>query len=96
MKCSLPFVVVEWEDAWGDPTEVTTLTDVHVKHKPALYRTYGFLLYEDAKGVSLTNEECVEDKDYRGRNFINHALVRSITRLSITKARERKQVSPTV
>lgn len=93
MIMELPFVCVEWEDPWADPTEVISAADAHVKHKPAIYETYGFLLYENDKGVSLTNEECMDDQDFRGRNFIHRSLIRSVTRYNLS--RPRKPRTPT-
>ena len=92
---ALPFVCVTWEDAWGDITETITTVDAHVRHKPATYKTYGFLLYENEKGVSLTNEECVDDESLRGRNFINRSLIRSVVHLRLVKPRpKRPQTNP--
>jgi hypothetical protein len=84
---NLPLVLVEWDDAWINEVSVT-LEDVGASHKPTTVHTLGWLLREDDVGVSLANEHY--DATYRGRTFIPRAMVREVTRFTLTKPRPRK------
>jgi hypothetical protein len=83
-----PLVVVEWDDAWVRAEEPVSPADVTASHKPTIVRTIGWLLREDATGVSLANEY-YEDL-YRGRSFIPAIMVRSVSRYRLTKPRKPK------
>jgi hypothetical protein len=81
----LPFVAVEWEDAWGDSHSEVTIEQVAELHKPKLMITEGRLLASDETGVSLFNERSPEDGTYRGRTFIPRGMIVSVIHYRLTK-----------
>lgn len=82
-----PYVVVVWDDAHGDGSEVTVET---LKHEPAVYHSYGWLLKSDDVGVSIVQEWCESDGSFRGPTFIPRKMVRSETHLELRRAATRK------
>lgn len=82
---SLPLVLVIWLDAWVRADEPVSLTDVALSHKPTKVHTLGWLLQDDAIGVSLANEEY--DGTFRGRTFIPRAMIETVERHKLAKAR---------
>lgn len=84
-------VLVIWEDAWQDQENFATLHGVTSTHNPMVVQTMGWLLVDDATGISVANERSSEDgKDtYRGRTFIPRAMV-----VSVNPFRMMKPVSP--
>lgn|SRR3990167_7295217 len=74
-------VDVIWNDAWVEGTEFVTEDVVKDTHFPWVVTTTGWLLQEDAAGVSLANEHCFVDGHtrYRGRTFIPRAMVLGVT-----------------
>jgi hypothetical protein len=82
----IPFVVVSWEDAWGDSTEAVFPNDAHEKHKPFGIQTYGWLLVSDDIGLSVFSEKC-DDGSYRGRSLIPRAMIKEVKSVSLTKKR---------
>lgn len=86
------FVEVEWEDAWGNATEAVFPQDAHEQHKPEVIKTYGWLLVDNEKGVSVFSEKC-DDGSYRGRSFITRAMIKSVIPLKLSKPRKSKKVS---
>lgn len=95
---TLPLVVVEWDDAWIDANEPISLSEVHVQHKPKVIVTLGYLLLQDAKGISLAAEYYKDEDVYRGRTFIPAAMVKTVKPYKLTKPRKAKDtpvVTPT-
>lgn len=79
-----PIVAVTWLDAHGSATDTYGIGDIpHYAHELV---TLGWLLRDDATGVSISNEYC-GDQDYRGVTFIPKALVKDI---KILKAPRKK------
>lgn len=85
-------VLIEWNDAWQDQENFATVHGVKQTHEPLLVRTLGWVLVDDATGVSLANERSSADgKDtYRGRSFIPRAMIITVTPFNITKTRVKK------
>lgn len=74
-------VKVLWKDAWIGATEPINLEEVHLKHRPMLMTTLGWLLCDDEEGVSIANEQYYDEDDmdtYRGRTFIPRGMVQEI------------------
>lgn len=86
----LPIAIVVWDDAHGSATK--DVTEKQLPHEPVKMTTMGWLLREDATGVSLANELFVEEgvNWYRGHTFIPKAMVRSVQKFALTKTRKRK------
>lgn len=88
----LPLVSVVWKDAWVRADEPVNLEDVAASHKPTIVTTIGWLLLQDGEGVSLANE--FYDSTYRGRTFIYHPMIVSVTPFKMQKSRPRKHRPP--
>lgn len=86
----LPLVVVEWDDAWIDGTEPITLTEAHVQHKPKVIVTLGYLLLDNAIGISVAAEYYKDEDVYRGRTFIPRAMVKSVKPYKLTTPRKER------
>lgn len=87
---TFPLVKIEWDDAWGSKDDEVTLEDVTFSHKPTIVTTVGWLVHQDAAGVSLFNER-YENK-FRGRTFIPAALIKSIEPVIKPRPRKKKEV----
>jgi hypothetical protein len=82
---TLPLVLVQWNDANVGGDDVVTLDNVDSFHKPTVVHTLGWLMKQDADGLTLVNEfynEC-----YRGRTYIPAGMVIDITPFKLTKSR---------
>ena len=86
------FVACIWRDAWVEAETGISLKDAGDKHKPTIMETRGWLLYEDADGVSIAAERCLDPGEdyYRGRTYIPKVLIQSIKPLNAVKPRGRK------
>ena len=77
-------VSVEWRDAWVDGNEPILLKEAHLKHKPLIVTTLGWLLIDNPDGVSLANEKYEDDSGldtFRGRTYIPREMVVKVTPL---------------
>jgi hypothetical protein len=73
---SFPLVTVKWNDA--HTAEATQYAPSDVPHAPLVIETVGWLLREDASGVSLANER-LDNSQYRGYTFVPAGMIVSIT-----------------
>ena len=85
VKHGLQLVLVEWDDAWTDNEPVTKQTAYHT-HDPYKITTLGWLLIDDAKGITLVTE--FYDDCYRGKTFIPREMVKKVTPYILSKARK--------
>ena len=85
---TLPFVIVEWNDAvtWDTPISIE---DVSVCHRPEVVYTLGWVLKEDERGISLATE--YYDEQFRGRSFIDRAMIKSVTPYKLTRQRKNNE-----
>jgi hypothetical protein len=83
-----PFVAVRWADAHTSGS--TEYAEHELPHRAAHYTTYGFLMREDAEGLSLIGEHS-DEHGYRSHNFIPAVLVVEIIHLTLTKKRAAKR-----
>ncbi len=95
MKNSIhPLAAVVWDDAKATAVEEYDLNEVRTQfHRPARYTTYGLLLVDDEKGVTLASEEG-DDKNLRGLTFIPRAMVVEVVflgRARVKKAGAKKR-----
>lgn len=90
----MDFVEVEWDDAWVDDDNFQSAHAMTLTHQPMRVRTRGWLIVDDATGVSLANEISTEITSgaevFRGRTFILRSMVRSVTPYKMVKARKPK------
>mgnify|MGYP001585292875 FL=1 len=88
----VPFVVLVWDDAFGDATTEVTLKTVMDGHHAQVFQTAGWLLKDDETGVSLANERGVDQGEevYRGRTFVPRGMVRSLTPFILTRPRKKR------
>ncbi len=94
MKNSIhPLAAVVWDDAKATAVEEYDLNEVRTQfHRPARYTTYGLLLVDDEKGVTLASEEG-DDQNLRGLTFIPRAMVVEVVflgRARVKKARPKR------
>lgn len=88
--------LLEWDDAHSpDATaSINTSGSLEHIHKPLAITTAGWILRDDADGVTIANESC-GDGDYRGLTFIPRSLVRSLTPLAKRRSpRVKKESAP--
>lgn len=91
-----PFVIVEWDDAWQDQENFATAHGIATTHQPMRVKTRGLLILDDDVGISLANEDSVQDGTpvFRGRTFVPRAMVRSVTPYNLTKPRTKRRAAP--
>lgn len=85
------FCEVRWLDAWADGVDDTTPEDVHMKHRPILMITRGWVLKNDEIGVSMFYEMCLDPPSYRGRTFIPKGMVVSVEPYPKQRARVKRK-----
>ena len=92
MKNSIhPLVAVVWDDAKATAVVEYDLNEVRTQfHKAARYTTYGLLLVQDEKGITLASEEG-DDQNLRGLTFIPRQMVVEVVMLGRPRA---KRVRP--
>lgn len=80
-------ILVTWDDAWQDQENFATLHGITQTHAPLPVQTMGWLLIDDATGISLANEQSSADgkTTYRGRSFIPRAMITSVTLFGMQK-----------
>lgn len=88
----LPLVLCEWKDANTGGDDAVTADNLDSYHKPTTVHTLGWLLKDDAEGVTLVNE--VYDSTYRGRTFIYRPMIVSVTPYQLSKRRRKKADPP--
>lgn len=89
----LPFVIVEWEDAWKDAVGDTTVATAPEGHKPIQCFSHGYVLQDDAAGIQLANEHS-PNGTYRHTAFIPRKMIVDVTPYKLTKPREKKVAAP--
>lgn len=92
-------VSVDWKDAWVDGNEPILLKEAHLKHKPLVVTTLGWLLLHNEDGVSLANEKYVDDSGldtFRGRTYIPREMVLKVTPFKKVRKPRRKSEPPEV
>lgn len=93
------FVEVVWIDAYADkPTKAFTVEEVtHADSDNLPVITRGWLLREDAKGVSLAPEAYFNTDDqkwnYRGKTFILKSMIVTMSNFPPIRPRRRQRVS---
>ena len=82
---SKPLVIVKWEDPHS-PAGTICIDDNSIDelHKTIPMHTVGWLLKDDAKGVSIGGEWC-GDGDYRSTTFIPRSLIHTVHKLNRAK-----------
>jgi hypothetical protein len=72
-----PFAAVLWDDAHSASIDVIDKNSVAFDHKPMPIITTGWILRDDAIGISICCEYA-DKGDYRGRTFIPRAMVKAV------------------
>jgi hypothetical protein len=86
-----PLAAVVWDDAKATAVEEYDLNEVRTQfHRPARYTTYGLLLVDDEKGVTLASEEG-DDRNLRGLTFIPRAMVVEVVFLGRARAKKKSR-----
>lgn len=86
----LPFVVVVWDDA-DTGEEAVTVDTVGSYHQATRVTTVGWQVKYDDTGITLVNE--FYSHTYRGRTFIPHKMIVSVTPTKLTAPRRKKEKS---
>lgn len=79
-----PRATVWWDDAHSVTLDLYDHSDLEKSHNPYIVGTTGWLLQDDAAGVSIAYSFNVEQKelgpkaDYRGHHFIPRGMIRRI------------------
>ena len=69
-------VKVVWNDAHA-ALGSSMYAEHEIPHKALMVSTIGWLLRQDAEGVSIANEYC-EDATFRGYTFIPTGMIKSV------------------
>jgi hypothetical protein len=95
MQTKRELVIVEWLDAWQDQDNFATAHGIASTHGPMPIQTIGWLITDDAVGVSVACEQSTQDGQdvFRGRTFVPRAMVKSVTPFNLTKPRTKKKCS---
>lgn len=80
-------VRVTWNDAHGGSSEMFMVDQI--PHEPAVMTTYGLLLKQDEKGVSVANE-IHENGQVRGHTFIPAQLIINVQSIQTRRVRKKK------
>ena len=86
---ALPFVLVQWDDAWKAATDETTLENAGEGHCPEECISSGFVLRDDAKGIQIANEWS-PNGTWRQRAFIPRQMVVNVFEVKLTLRRGRR------
>jgi hypothetical protein len=70
-----PFVAVVWKDASGCSHVEYSPDEIANVHKASPYITFGFKVADDSVGITLFNEQALDEKGLRGRAFIPRGMV---------------------
>jgi len=92
---ALPLVCAIWDDAHGrSGGEYTAEEIARDLHQPTKIRTFGLLVHDDDRGVTvaqeITNPDESEEPTYRGLGFIPRGMLRELIVLGPPK-RPRRQ-----
>jgi hypothetical protein len=80
-------VAVVWDDAKATAVVEYDLNEVRTQfHKAARYTTYGLLLVDDDKGITLASEEG-DDQNLRGLTFIPRQMIVEVVILGRQRAK---------
>jgi len=86
--------IVEWHDAHSPgSTEVVTAEEIHKVHHPLLMTTVGWILADDAVGITIAGEWC-GDHEYRNVTFIPRVLVVNVRAVRAPKKKKGTTVAP--
>lgn len=95
MLAPKPLVAVVWDDAYGDVGGEATAEDTARDfHRPEVYTTFGLLLVEDERGVTVASDYRADSQTYRGRTFIPRGMITTIHRLGLPKAPKPRRRPP--
>jgi hypothetical protein len=87
-------VAVVWDDAKATAVEEYDLNEVRTQfHKAARYTTYGLLLVDDEKGITLASEES-DDQNLRGLTFIPRPMVIEVAVIGRNRSRRQRPKAP--
>lgn len=91
----IPFVVVEWLDAWKDATNDASLTEARAAHKPVRCFNAGWLLLDDEEGVQIAAEVSpTEPLPYRQRSLIPRAMIVAVHHVKLAQPRKKATSAP--
>lgn len=88
-------VIVTWHDAWADHDNFTSAHGLAQTHEPMVVESLGWVIQDDANGISIVNEKSIEDGSaiYRGRTFIPRAMIQKVVPYKLSKPRHKAEVA---
>lgn len=91
-----PLVCCIWDDAHGDVGSEASEGDTRRDfHEPVVYHTFGLLVVDDERGVTVAQDFCAKDNTFRGRTFIPKGMIKELIFLGVPKRpRVRKSTAP--
>lgn len=89
-----PLSVVLWLDAHGGSVDDYAEDELNHIHSAKPLSTWGFILKDDEKGITLFHEWSPEDGRWRGRRFIPRGMIVEVIELGMQR-RPRKKKAPT-
>lgn len=91
----LPFVVVEWDDAWKSSTLDLSLEEAQSGHKAVRTFTLGWVLIDDEKGIQLAGEASPKEAlPFRQPSFIPRAMIVAVHPQKLSVPRKPKPGNP--
>jgi hypothetical protein len=96
-----PLVAVVWDDAKATAVVEYDLNEVRTQfHKAARFTTYGLMLVDDEKGITLASEEG-DDRNLRGLTFIPRPMIIEVVvlarrRIRKTRPKRHAEAAPAV
>lgn len=94
MKLSTKHLVaVRWDDAHMSLDEYSEEDILQSRHQPEPVMSYGLLIADTEKGITIAMQEGVEDKKFRQLLFIPRAMVLETINLGIPQQRKKKPSS---
>lgn len=94
----LPLVCAIWDDAHGRTDGEFTAEEIaRDHHDPAPIKTFGLLVHDDERGVSIA-QEITSDGDaptYRGLGFIPKGMLKELILLGVPKRPAKKREKKT-
>lgn len=91
----MQLVLIVWDDAWADQENFSTAHGIASTHGPMPVETLGWVIQDDAVGISVVNERSTQDGHavFRGRTFVPRAMIKSVTPFNLTKPRKKSNVT---
>lgn len=95
MRSSVPLAMVLWDDAHMSMDEFTAEEVERDMHRPEQVRSYGLLVRDDERGVTIATDEGVSDGKFRKLTFIPRGMVVEVIELGQPRRKRSKKMETT-